>query len=301
MSKGWRSYLWVLKILLPVSLATTLLHYSGITTQIGNMLVPLMSPVGLPGEAAVPLLIGLTAGFYPGLAAMTALPFTAAQFNLLAIFMLLAHSLPQEGIIQAKSGLDGWKAILVRLITAAFTVWCCSWFLADTTQALEAAAAAGPESRGLGELLLTWGRDTFRLCLNVLFIVVPIHMLSALIKARGWEHKLTKPLRPVLALMGLSRRAGFIWIAAVTFGLVYGAALIVDEAKQGYLTAEELEDLQLSIGLNHAMLEDSIIFLSLGCGLGWVLLPRIIAASLAVHMARFLRSLHRRLRPLKAV
>ena len=299
--KGWRSYLWVLKILVPVSLATTLLHYSGLTSQLGLLLIPLMNPIGLPGEAAVPLLIGLTAGFYPGLAAMSALPFSAAQFNLLAIFMLQAHNLPQEGLIQAKSGLGTWKAMLVRLVIATATVWCCSWFMDDTTLPLQAAASASPEKKGLWELLRAWSGDSFWLCLNIFLIVLPIHMLLELIKARGWEQKLSRPLRPVLALMGLSRRTGFVWVAAITFGLIYGAALIMDEAKQGYLSPEELEDLQLSIGLNHAILEDSILFLALGCSIFWVMVPRFVAAAAAVHLARFIRKLRRGMKPAGAV
>ena len=43
-------------------------------------------------------------------------------------------------------------------------------------------------------------------------------------------------------------------MTAAIFGLAYGAAVIVEEAKEGHLAREELEGLHLSIGINHALL-----------------------------------------------
>ena len=54
--------------------------------------------------AALPLLIGMLTGVYGGIAAMVVLPFSSAQMTLMAVFILMAHALIQEGIIQGKSG-----------------------------------------------------------------------------------------------------------------------------------------------------------------------------------------------------
>ena len=58
----------------------------------------------------------------------------------------------------------------------------------------------------------------------------------------------------------------------------------MQEAKEGYLSTDELEHLQLSIGINHSMIEDPALFLSLGLGLFWLYVPRLIAAVVAVHL-----------------
>jgi len=84
--------------------------------------------------------------------------------------------------------------------------------------------------------------------------------------------------------MGLDERVGLLWLTAGMFGIAYGAAVILEEAKEGNLTAEELTRLHLSIGINHSMVEDPSLFLSLGLSAFWLWIPRLITAILAVHL-----------------
>jgi len=84
--------------------------------------------------------------------------------------------------------------------------------------------------------------------------------------------------------MGLDQRAGILWLTAVVFGLAYGAAVIVEEVKEGALSPEELTRLHLSIGINHSMVEDPTLFLSLGLSAFWLWIPRLITAIVAVHL-----------------
>lgn len=74
------------------------------------------------------------------------------------------------------------------------------------------------------------------------------------------------------------------WLTAVIFGLSYGAAVIVSEVRNSSFTQAELEDLHISIGINHAIIEDPAIFLSLGLNPFWLWVPRFIAAIIAVHV-----------------
>jgi fatty acid desaturase len=75
-----------------------------------------------------------------------------------------------------------------------------------------------------------------------------------------------------------------LWITAVVFGLSYGGAVIVGEAKNGTFSRAELENLHLSIGINHAIIEDPAIFMSLGLNPFWLWVPRFMAAVAAVHI-----------------
>jgi hypothetical protein len=106
--------------------------------------------------------------------------------------------------------------------------------------------------------------------------------------------RIIRVMAPFLKLLGLGKETGFLWLTAATFGLTYGAAVIVEEAKEGHLSKEELERLHISIGINHSMIEDPLLFLSLGLGIFWMLVPRIVAAIIAVHLfiifKRFLSS-----------
>jgi hypothetical protein len=84
--------------------------------------------------------------------------------------------------------------------------------------------------------------------------------------------------------MGVDRRVGLLWLTAAIFGLSYGAAVIVEEAREGQFSPEELSRLQLSIGVNHSMIEDPALFLPLGLSPFWLWVPRLVAAILVVHL-----------------
>ena len=73
-------------------------------------------------------------------------------------------------------------------------------------------------------------------------------------------------------------------MTAAVFGLAYGAAVIVEEAKEGYLSKDELEVLHLSIGINHSLIEDPALFLPFGLSAFWLWVPRMITAVIAVRL-----------------
>ena len=91
-------------------------------------------------------------------------------------------------------------------------------------------------------------------------------------------------MTPALKVLGLSKQTGLLWLTAVTFRLTYGAAFIVEETKEGNLSKDELERLQVSIGINHSVIEDPLLFLSLGLGIFWMCVPRLAAAIITVQV-----------------
>jgi len=103
-SKGWKGFVWMMEIIIPVSFLTSLLEWSGWMEQIDFVIQPVMGVLSLPGVAALPLLIGMLTGIYGGIASMAVLPFNTGQMTLIAVFLLIAHNLIMEGIVQGKIG-----------------------------------------------------------------------------------------------------------------------------------------------------------------------------------------------------
>lgn len=286
--KGWSGFIWMLKILLPVSFLTALLEWTGWLAKVDFVIQPVMSLLGLPAAAALPLIIGMLTSVYGGIAAMMVLPFSKEQMTLMAIFLLIAHNLIQEGIIQGKSGLHPLKATAVRLAAAVITVFCVARFMdvgvaVDAAAVKNAAAAAKPFLHAVRQ----WAVAMCYLSLKIFLIIMGIMVLLESLKSLGWISHIVRVLQPFLKTLGLSPKVGMLWMTAVVFGLAYGAAVIVEEAKRGDLSRRELEQLQLSIGINHSMVEDPSLFLSLGLSAFWLWVPRLITAIVAVRLFSF--------------
>jgi len=282
--KGWNGFVWMLKILVPISLLTSLLAWSGWINRLDFILEPLMGVIGLPPMATLPLIAGLLTGPYGAIAAMALLPLTVDQMTLIAIFMLISHNLIQEGVIQNKSGLPFLKATLFRLIASITTVMVASWFLDHETATSALRDAPVIIQAPFFSMLKTWTTATLILSGKILVIIVTLMITLEIMKNYNLIDRIVRVMAPFLMLLGLGKQTGFLWLTAATFGLTYGAAVIVAEAKEGNLSKDELERLHLSIGINHSMIEDPMLFLSLGLSIFWLSVPRLAAAIIAVQL-----------------
>jgi hypothetical protein len=282
--KGWSSYVWLLKILIPISFFTVLLDYSGLIQQMDFLLAPVMKLINMPAAAAIPLVVGMLTGIYGGIAAMIVLPFSVNQMTLIAIFLLISHNLVQEGMVQGRSGLNPLKATVIRLTASVVTVTAVAQFMDLQTGASTAIAFDPQVQKTLWEVIQNWGVSTIFLGVKIFLIVMPLMIALCLMKAFDIIPFLVRILKPFLKIMVLDERVGLLWLTAVVFGIAYGAAVIVEETKEGNFSAEELERLHISIGINHSMVEDPALFASLGLGVFWLWIPRVITAIVAVYL-----------------
>jgi Fe2+ transport system protein B len=294
--KGWHGFVWMLKIIVPISFLTVLLEYSGWINQINFILEPCMNLLSLSPIAALPLIVGMLTGIYGGIAAMAVLPLTTHEMTLIAIFILISHNLIQEGIIQSQSGLKPFRATLFRLAASVVTVMIVSRFLGPEPALVVAKGTPVAVQPAFITLMKNWLIATLYLSLKIFVIIMVIMILLEMMKIFNLIPHIVKVLSPLLKTMGLDQRAGILWLTAIAFGLAYGGAVIVEEAKEAYITKEQLEKLHLSIGINHSMIEDPALFLSLGLSAFWLWVPRLIVAIIAVRLFDLyykIRSMHR--------
>ena len=297
LKKGLDGFVWTMKIIVPISLFTALLAWSGLLSRLDFLLKPLMGWLDLPPAAALPLIISILTGIYGGIAAMAVLPFSVPQMTLMAVFIMICHSLIQEGIIQGQSGIHPLKVTLVRFGAAIVTVLLMAPWVGSSTVMQAAADGALPVSPAFLEMIRHWAWTTFRLMAKIFFIIMALLTLLELLKTFGWIHPFVRALGPFLRIMGLDQKVGFLWMTAVIFGLSYCGAIIVAEAKSGNLSREDLELLHLSIGTNHSIIEDPPLFLPLGIHPFWLYVPRLVMAILIVRLVRLSQRYARRLRP----
>ena len=294
--RGWSSFVWICKIIVPVSFVAALIQWSGWLSQLDFLLHPLMSLINLPAAAALPIIIAMSVSFYGAIAIMVVLPFTIEQITLIALFITIAHMLIVEGIIQHKSGLNVIKATLVRIGAAILTVFVVSQFFGDTGQSIGLPDSIVVHTAFI-EVLKGWAIDTLGLCGRIFVIIMLVMTLLYCSESLGWINYLLKFFRPLMKILGLSDRAVMMWVTGAGFGLLYGSAVIIEEVKKGALTKEELEHLQISIGINHSIVEETALLLALGINPFWLLIPRFIASAIAVHTLRAIQFLKNKLLP----
>lgn len=103
------------KIVIPVTIFITLLEHSGWLARIAEFFTPLMAFFGLPGEAALALVLGNLSNMYAGVGVLTALNLTAKQVTVIGAMLLLCHSLLIETAIVAKAGGRPVPVVIGRL------------------------------------------------------------------------------------------------------------------------------------------------------------------------------------------
>ncbi|MCX7828776.1 MAG: hypothetical protein N2315_06155 [Thermanaerothrix sp.] len=126
---GVRTTWTLVKISVPVYVAVSLLGATPVLGWIARACEPLMRFFGLPGEAAMVLVIGNGLNLYAAIGAMKALPLTGHQITTLALMLSFSHNLFVEGALCRKLGLSFWlmAAIRVAMASAAGVVMGVAW------------------------------------------------------------------------------------------------------------------------------------------------------------------------------
>lgn len=108
----------VIKVVLPVYILVTLLTYTPVIKWFSEILTPLMQLVGLPGEAALPLVLASFASVYAGIGAVVPLGFDVKELTIIAAMILIAHDIPIEAAISKKTGSPIFPLVTIRFVIA---------------------------------------------------------------------------------------------------------------------------------------------------------------------------------------
>jgi len=103
------------KILIPVYIGVKILSISGLLNILAKFFEPVMSLLGLPGEASLVLILGYFLGNYAGLGAIAAIDLTPVQITTVAIMLSIAHNLITESALVKKLGVSVGASIAVRV------------------------------------------------------------------------------------------------------------------------------------------------------------------------------------------
>jgi len=291
--KGWGSFVWMCKIVIPLSLLVALLQWTGWLNHLDFLLNPLTRFINLPPQAALPIISGMLINLYATIAIITVMPLTMGQMTLIAVFNLIAHNLIMEGIIQHKSGMNIAKITAIRIGAAIVTVLIVSRFLGDTSQSIAPVQVA--VETGFTDALKNWAGSLVGTLIKIFSIIMGIMIALGCFKSLGWNDYVLKFFKPLGRIFGLKEHTAMMFMAAEIFGLFYGGAVIVEESKKEPFSREELDYLHISIGINHSMVEDPALFTVIGLPAFWMWVPKLVMAIIVVQTYRGLKYLKNRL------
>lgn len=103
------------KAIVPVYFIITILKYSNVLNILTKWCAGLMGYCGLPGEAALPLVLGNVLNLYPAIGAIEALSLTSKQVTIIAVMLLFSHSLFVELAVTRKAGVKVMPILMLRI------------------------------------------------------------------------------------------------------------------------------------------------------------------------------------------
>jgi hypothetical protein len=116
----------MLRVTVPTFVAMDLLRRLGFIDAIGTLCAPLMAIFRLPGEAAIPVLLGYLVNVYTATAALGSLGLSGGQVATLGLMIGLAHQVVVETTILNSAGARALRLLVYRLAMSLLIGWAAS-------------------------------------------------------------------------------------------------------------------------------------------------------------------------------
>lgn len=263
---------WLTKIMVGVSFGIMLLQYFGVIEWISELLTPMFSSFGLPGEAALAYVSGYFVNCYTAMAVMTSLHLDMRAATILAVMVLCSHNMIVETTVQAKTGSSAVRIVVIRTLSAFILAFVLNLIMPEYTEKVTEVVEAKDTS--FVGMLIDWAFRTLKTVGLMIVLVYLLTLLQRILNEYGIIEHIANFLKPVMIFFGLPPRTAFLWLVANTLGLAYGAAVMIDETESGTTTKEENDLLNHHIGVSHSNLEDLLLFTAIGGNFLWMLLSR---------------------------
>ena len=277
---SWKSTRWLLKLMIPISLAVTLMQHFGILAWIATWINPMFVHFGLPGESAVAFISGAAAGTYAGLAVMMSIPLTMKQASILALMIALCHALPMECAVNKKTGSSFWNMAVIRIVMALLCAFTLNLLLPEIAGKYIYLGAEADSS--LAEVTTTWVLSQVKMSLMVMLIIFTLMVVQRMLEAYRLLEPLSRMLSPLMKVFGLPIHASYMWLVGNVLGISYGSAVMLELEEKGLVTKDEANDVNYHLIMNHSMLEDTIVFAATGISAILLITTRVSFALLLV-------------------
>ena len=277
---------WLLKVMLPISLAVRLLQHVGFIDWLAAILSPMFSIIGLSGDSAIVFLTSIFLPLYPTIAVMTTLMLTLREATILAVMCLVSHNLPVECSVAHKTGSPFGRIVAFRIAMSFMSAVVLNLLLPQSDTPFNFMNMGAAEVTSWGMLFMQWLSSSLTLTITIVLIVTALMVLQRVLEEFGWMHRIAHMLSPLMRVFGLPAGCSLLWLTGNVVGMAYGAAIMIDEVEQGRLSRDEANLVNHHLGVSHSLLEDTMLFVAMGISFWWIFLTRLVLAIVSVWTMR---------------
>lgn len=281
---------WLLgKIIFPVTFIVTVLGFTPLLQKIVDFIAPIMRLFGLPGEAAVPLVLGNFLNLYAGIGGILSLELTVKEVFIIAVMLSFSHNLLIESGVAIKVGVKLWVALLVRLGLAAISAIIINlvWSGGGEVAKYGFAKLETKQAEGVGEIIFLAVEKATLGVLQLALLVIPLMIMIQIMKDLKWMEYISNKMGPVTKFLGMNENASFTLLSGLVFGLAMGAGVMIQAVREDGVSKKDATLAIIFLVACHAVVEDTVIFIPLGIPVLPLLFIRLTVAILLTMVVAF--------------
>lgn len=285
------------KFIFPITFIVTLLQFTPILPWLVEVIAPVMRIFGLPGEAAIPLVLGTMLNLYSGIAGILSLELTVKEVFTLAMMLSFAHSMFIETAVALRVGVRLWVVLVVRFGLAFLAAICINIFWQGGQEiakyGMMPEIATNPD--GWGEIILLGLQKASFGILQLIIIVLPLMMIVQFLRDYGYMAKFSRLLAPFTKVIGVAPNASMTLVTGLVIGLAYGAGVMIQAVEEDGVSKKDATLAFIFLVACHAIVEDTLIFMPLGIPIWPLFAIRVVTAFvLTILVAYFIRRANRK-------
>lgn len=272
---------WTLgKIIFPITFILIILQYTPVLPWVVQMIAPLMGLIGLPGEAAIPLVLGNALNLYAGIAGILSLEMTVKEVFILAVMLSFSHNIFIETGVALRVGVRLWVVLVVRFGLAIVSAILINVFWKGGGEIAQYGVikAAQADPNGWGEITLLALQKATMGVVQLAIIVIPLMIIIQFLREKGIMSKMSEKMEPLTRLIGVQPNASSTLVAGLVIGLAYGAGVMIQAVQEDGVSKKDATLVFIFLVACHAVVEDTLIFIPLGIPILPLLLIRLITA-----------------------
>ena len=120
-------------------------------------------------------------------------------------------------------------------------------------------------------------------------IIYFLMVLQQVLMAYRLITRISRLLRPLMRVFGLPENAAYFWLVGNVLGISYGGAVMYDCLQDGNISHRSAVAVNRHLAMNHSLIEDTLVYASIGISVFWILATRVFFALVVVWGQRALR------------